>query len=150
VKAASLPGLRTGWIIDADAERRRRAIDARGYFTVSGSPVLEAITVHALRHRDVVLGRSRSVTSRNLATLAAFMENHGDVMSWVRPQGGTIAFPWFADGRNSRAFCSELAGQGVLVVPGDCFGAPKHVRVGLGAEADGFAEAIASCRALDS
>jgi aspartate/methionine/tyrosine aminotransferase len=30
----------------------------------------------------------------------------------------------------------------VLVVPGDCFGAPEHFRVGLAAQANGFQEAL--------
>jgi aspartate/methionine/tyrosine aminotransferase len=29
--------------------------------------------------------------------------------------------------------CLELAGKGVLLAPGDCFGAPEHVRIGFGA-----------------
>jgi aspartate/methionine/tyrosine aminotransferase len=142
-KALSLPGLRTGWIIDADTSRRAQALEARSYFTISGSPVLEAIATHALRHRDAVLARSQRVTSSNLQALGVFMDDHRDVLSWVAPEGGTVAFPWFVDGRNSRPFCTELAENGVLTVPGDCFGAPAHVRVGFGAQADGFEQALA-------
>ncbi len=141
-KALSLPGLRTGWIIDTNAERRSRAIDARGYFTVSGSPVLEAIAAHVLRHRDVVFARLNAVTSANLASLSRCIDEHDELLAWVRPQGGTIAFPWFTDGRNTRAFCTEIASAGVLIVPGDCFGAPEHMRIGFGAQADGFADAL--------
>ncbi len=141
-KALSLPGLRMGWIIDANAERRSRAVDARGYFTVSGSPVLEAIAAHVLRHRDVVFARLNAVASANLASLSTCIDEHDELLAWVRPQGGTIAFPWFTDGRDTRAFCTELASAGVLIVPGDCFGAPEHVRIGFGAQADGFAEAL--------
>ena len=150
-KALSLPGLRTGWIVDADAERRARALDARGYFTVSGSPLLEAIAAHALRHRETVLARSRAVAGRNLTALTTLIERHHDVLHWVPPQGGTIAFPWFVDGRDSRGFCTALAADGVLIVPGECFYAPEHVRIGFGAEADGFAEALSiMSRALEA
>jgi aspartate/methionine/tyrosine aminotransferase len=104
--------------------------------------VLETIATHALRHRDAVLTRSRRVTSANLAALRSFMDEHGDKLEWVPPQGGTVAFPWFKDGRNSRDFCIELAANGVLTVPGECFGAPEHLRIGFGAQAEGFNEAL--------
>jgi aspartate/methionine/tyrosine aminotransferase len=141
-KALSLPGLRTGWIIDMDSKRRARAYDARSYFTISGSPVLEALATHALRHRGAVLARSQRVTNANLAALRTFMHEQCDALSWVPPQGGTVAFPWFKDGRSSRAFCTALAASGVLTVPGDCFGAPEHLRIGFGAQAHGFDEAL--------
>ena len=51
-KALSLPGLRIGWLIDRDARRRERLIDLRSYFTISGSPLTEAIAAHALANRD--------------------------------------------------------------------------------------------------
>lgn len=137
-KALSLPGLRIGWIVDADAERRKRIVNARSYFTVSGSPVNEAIAAHALLNAETLLARLASVASANLARLSDVIENAPDVLAWVRPQGGTVAYPWFVDGRNSRAFCEDLAEAGVLVVPGDCFGAPAHIRIGIGAQAEGF------------
>lgn len=142
-KALSLPGLRIGWIIDADAERRKRIIDARSYFTISGSPVTETIAAHALRHHGALTGRLGEVANRNLAALKAFMAEVSDTLAWVEPAGGTVSFPWFRDGRNSRPFCEALASQGVLVAPGDCFGEPAHMRVGFGAQADGFDEALA-------
>jgi len=141
-KAMSLPGLRTGWIIDSDAKRRASVLEARSYFTISGSPVTEALAAHALRHRDTILARSLRVTAANRAVLVGFMEAHRDALAWVPPQGGTVAFPWFVDGRDSRTYCVQLAEKGVLVVPGDCFGAPAHLRVGFGAEPEGFADAL--------
>jgi aspartate/methionine/tyrosine aminotransferase len=141
-KAMSLAGVRIGWLIDANAERRRRLIDARSYFTISGSPLSEAIATHALRNRAAILARLKDVASANLSILQEAIENAGDVLSWVPPTGGTTCFPWFTDGRDSRAFCERLVHDGVLVVPGDCFGEPNHIRVGYGAESDGFAAAL--------
>jgi aspartate/methionine/tyrosine aminotransferase len=65
-----------------------------------------------------------------------------DVLSWAPPQAGVLAFPWFADGRNSRPFCEHLTSKGVLVVPGDCFGTPDHVRIGFGSQHDGIHGAL--------
>jgi len=142
-KALSLAGLRMGWIIDANAERRSRIIDARSYFTISSSPILEALATHALLHHEVLLARLRAVATANLDALTAHMLDVADIWSWVRPVGGTVAFPWFRDGRDSRPFCEALAAAGVLVAPGDCFAMPEHLRIGFAAQSDRFPEALA-------
>jgi aspartate/methionine/tyrosine aminotransferase len=142
-KALSLAGLRMGWIVDANPERRKKLVDARSYFTISGSPVLEALAIHALAHRDVLLARLQTVAEENLAALSELMERVGDILRWVKPAGGTVAFPWFRDGRDSRPFCEALAARGVLVAPGDCFAMPDHMRVGFAVLKSGrFAEAL--------
>ena len=48
-KALSLSGLRVGWIIDRDAARQRQYADARGYFTISNSPLTEHLAAVARR-----------------------------------------------------------------------------------------------------
>lgn len=141
-KALSLPGLRVGWIIDRDAKRRERLIDLRSYFTVSGSPVTEAIAAHALAHRGALLSRLNAVARANMALLERFMHAHREHIGWVRPAGGTVSFPWLLDGRDARPLCQALARAGVLVVPGDCFGAAEHFRIGVGAQAEGFERAL--------
>jgi aspartate/methionine/tyrosine aminotransferase len=141
-KALSLPGLRIGWLIDRDARRRERLIDLRSYFTISGSPLTEAIATHALANRDSILARLRATAASNLATLTDFMSVHADTFGWVAPAGGTTVFPWLLDGSNARDLCLELARAGVLLAPGDCFDAPSHFRLGFGAQAEGFAQAL--------
>jgi aspartate/methionine/tyrosine aminotransferase len=141
-KALSLSGLRIGWLIDRDAARRERLIDLRSYFTISGSPITEAIAAIALAARHAILERLESVTRRNLELLDEFMHRERNVLAWVRPAGGTIGFPWWVDGRDARPFCETLASAGVLMAPGDCFDAPAHFRVGFGAQAERFRDAL--------
>jgi aspartate/methionine/tyrosine aminotransferase len=147
-KAFSLPGLRTGWIVDLDAARRRRIVDARSYFTISSSPLLETLATHALRQRSDILGRLDRVAGANLANLDSSMSETGDMISWVRPRGGTTCFPWFTDGRDSRPFCEALAKDGVLVAPGDCFGHSSYFRIGFAQQADRFHIASQTIRDL--
>lgn len=142
-KAMSLAGLRIGWLVEADAERRRKIIDARSYFTISSSPILEVLAAHALKNHSAVLGRLEMVATANLAALEETMERVSGTLSWVKPAGGTVCFPWFRDGRDSRPFCEALAAEGVLVAPGDCFDRPDHMRIGFGAQAEGFSQALA-------
>ena len=141
-KALSLAGLRIGWIVDSDPDRRNRIIDARSYFTISNSPLTEAIAAHALRNRAAILDRLTATAAANLAMVQEVIQG-SNILSWVRPTGGTTCFPWFNDGRNSRAFCEQLAAVGVLIVPGDCFDQPAHVRIGFGAQEDDFQTAAA-------
>ncbi|MEP7247074.1 MAG: pyridoxal phosphate-dependent aminotransferase [Gammaproteobacteria bacterium] len=141
-KALSLPGLRTGWLIDRDAKRRKRLINARSYFTISSSPILEALATTALTARGAILSRLDSVARANLALLDGLMHEHRSVLQWVRPVGGTVSFPWFVDGRDSRPFCEALAKAGVLVAPGDCFEAPAHFRLGFGGQESRFQDPL--------
>jgi aspartate/methionine/tyrosine aminotransferase len=141
-KALSLPGLRTGWLIDADAARRARIVDARSYFTISASPLLERLATHALTHSRAILDRLEAVAGANIALLDDLIAGSRGRLAWVRPDGGTTAFPWLSDGRDSRPFCEALASAGVLLAPGDCFGHPAHMRLGFAQQADGFDVAV--------
>jgi aspartate/methionine/tyrosine aminotransferase len=141
-KALSLPGLRIGWLIDRDARRRERFIDLRSYFTISGSPLTEAVAAHALANRAAILARLRSVAAANLALLGDFMSAHRDTFGWVAPAGGTTVFPWLVEGGNARELCTTLASAGVLLAPGDTFDAPEYFRLGFGAQAEGFGDAL--------
>ena len=141
-KALSLPGLRIGWIIDRDPIRRSAITTARSYLSLGGSPVTEAIAVHAMKNRSEILSRAQSVAEQNLSALAQFIGRVSDVLTWAPPEAGVLAFPWFVDGRNSRPFCEHLFSKGVLTVPGDCFEMPDHVRISFGCQQDGIQEAL--------
>jgi aspartate/methionine/tyrosine aminotransferase len=147
-KALSLSGLRVGWLIDRDAHRREQLINVRSYFTICGSPLTEAIATHALIHRGSILARLNEVALANLAALDEFMAHHCTLLQWVRPRGGTMAFPWRTDGGNTRPLCEALARAGVLVVPGDCYGIPDHFRLGFALETEGFSEALKAASAV--
>jgi aspartate/methionine/tyrosine aminotransferase len=142
-KAMSIPGLRIGWIIDRDPPRRAALIEARSYFTISGSPLTEYLGTLALTHAPAVLAQLRAVAVANLALLVGFMARHEEVLEFSPPAGGTTCFPRLRGARDSRPLCEALAKAGVLVAPGDCFDAPAHLRIGFGAQREGYAEALA-------
>jgi aspartate/methionine/tyrosine aminotransferase len=141
-KALSIPGLRIGWLIDRDAHRREALLDMRSYFTISGSPLTEAVGAHALAHAPEIIARLAQVARGNLALLTQFMKEHRGVLDWAPPGGGTTCFPWLRDGRDARPLCEALAKAGVLAAPGDCFEMPPHFRVGFGAMRSGYADAL--------
>lgn len=141
-KAFSLPGVRTGWIIEHDARRRQQYWTARAYFTITNSTTGEILSETAIRKRDVVLGKTQETASRNLKLLDHFMADQREVLSWIPPQGGMTAFPWLRSGENARPFCQAAAERGMLLAPGDCFDAPSHFRLGFAAAGDDFPKAL--------
>lgn len=141
-KALCLSGLRVGWMIERDAARRQRYLNARSYFTVSNTALGERLATLALEHRDAIYARARRVAGASLAQLDQLFSNYGDVLCWVRPCGGMTAFPWLADGSDGREFCHRLMKQGVLIAPGDCFGMSSHFRLGFAASGERFPLAL--------
>ena len=87
-KAMSLAGLRLGWVVDADAGRRKRYFDIRRFFTISTSPLSERLSAIGLRQRQRALTRAQSLGSQNLTVLRAFFDRHPDRFDWVEPRAG--------------------------------------------------------------
>jgi aspartate/methionine/tyrosine aminotransferase len=141
-KAFPLSGVRTGWMIEHDRERLKRYWNARAYFSVTNNTAGEMLAEIAMRHRDIVLGRTQKTASENLRQLDAFMSEHRETIGWIPPRGGMTAFPWLLSGENSRAFCQAAAERGILLAPGDCFEAPSHFRLGFAAISEKFPEAL--------
>jgi aspartate/methionine/tyrosine aminotransferase len=141
-KAFPLAGTRIGWIIERDPKRREQYLTARSYFTACNNTPGEILAEIAIRNHSAVLGRTQETASQNLRQLDRFMGAHGDVLGWIRPQGGMTAFPWFLNGEDTRPFCQAATERGILLAPGDCFDVPSHFRLGFAASADNFARAL--------
>jgi aspartate/methionine/tyrosine aminotransferase len=131
-KAFALSGLRSGWIIEPDQRRRAHYLNAREYFSISNTAVGEFFAEIAVRHRDIVLGRTREVAGANLQLVDRLFDGHADVLDWVRPRGGMTAFPRLVNGGDARSFCQAAVHHGLLLTPGDCFDVPEHFRLGFG------------------
>jgi aspartate/methionine/tyrosine aminotransferase len=137
-KAYPLSGLRLGWMVEPDAERREQYVNARSYFTITNNPGSELLATIAMRNRETILKRTRETVRQNLQLFERFMTEHSDVLGWVRPAGGITAFPWLLSGENARPLCQALVERGVLLAPGDCFDMPAYFRLGFGATAGRF------------
>jgi aspartate/methionine/tyrosine aminotransferase len=135
-KSFALAGLRIGWIATRDAALRRRIATLKDYTTICSSAPSELLALIALRARQRVLARSRRIVAANLALLDRFFAQHADRLAWVRPRGGSVAFPRLcrdeasAIDRFSAALVEE---EGVLLLPGSAFGhGGNHFRIGFG------------------
>src|ERR1700678_1029965 len=141
-KAFPLAGVPPGWMIEHDTKRRELHWNARTIFSISNNTAGEILAEIAMRHRDIVLGKTQETATRNLQQLASFMSEHRETLGWIPPRGGATAFPWLVSGENSRAFCQAAAEQGILLAPGDCWDAPSHFRLGFAAMTGKFPDAL--------
>jgi aspartate/methionine/tyrosine aminotransferase len=141
-KAFSLAGLRVGWMLDRDGKRREEYWNARAHFSISSNFPGELLAEVAVKNRATIFDRVRALCESNLELLRAFFREHEEVFGFVPPVGGMTSFPWLRSGASARPLCEAAAAQGVLLAPGDAFGCPAHFRLGFGACADGFAEAL--------
>jgi aspartate/methionine/tyrosine aminotransferase len=139
-KTYGLPGLRTGWVACRDATLREAIVATKLYTTICSSAPSELLAALALRHRETLAERNRLLVLENLALADAFLAAHPGLLDWVRPNASPIGFPRL-DVPDTQAFCERLAEKGVLLLPGEVYDEPGHVRFGLGRL--GAAEAFA-------
>jgi DNA-binding transcriptional MocR family regulator len=129
-------------MIEHDPRRRELYWNARTIFSISNNTAGEILAEIAMRHRNIVLGKTQEVATQNLRQLAAFMAAHREILGWIPPRGGVTAFPWLVSGENNRPFCQAAAEQGILLAPGDCWDAPSHFRLGFAATSEKFSDAL--------
>jgi aspartate/methionine/tyrosine aminotransferase len=121
-KAYGLPGIRVGWIACKDAEVLRRMERMKHYTSICGAAPSELLAQIALKARDRILARNRSLIVRNLALLEEFFGKHSDLFAWYHPDGGCIGFPRYLGREGVEAFASKLVEQsGVLVLPASVY-----------------------------
>ena len=133
-KSFALAGLRIGWLASRDARLLDAAARFKDYTTICASAPAEILSLIALRAREAVLARSRSIVDANMALLDGFFARRPEQFAWVRPRGGSIGFPELRGGVPINRFTEDLvAAEGVLLAPGSIFGYPgNHFRVGFG------------------
>ncbi|HVT17481.1 MAG TPA: capreomycidine synthase [Thermoanaerobaculia bacterium] len=140
-KAYGLPGLRVGWCLAAPSVLERM-VEVRDYVTLALSPLVEWIAERAIRSGDLLVGPRLAQARRNRDLVAAWVEEQGDRVRWVAPWGGVTAFPRL-DLEDSEPFCRRLGEKhGVMLVPGNCFSSPAHVRLGFGGPTALLAEGL--------
>jgi capreomycidine synthase len=141
-KSYGLPGLRVGWCV-ASPELLAEMVRTRDYVTLNLSPLIELIAERALARGRSLLERRLPQVRRNLQLLRAWAAENAEHVEWVEPEGGVSVFPRFTSAIDVDALCEELVTEkGVFVLPGSCFGEPRHVRLGFGGDGAAFAEGL--------
>lgn len=132
-KSYALAGLRIGWLATRNQAWLDRVARLKDYTTICNSAPSEILALIALRAREHILERSRSIVLANLEHARSFFAAREDAVDWVPPRAGSVAFPRFT-GRDASEVSLRLAEhEGVLLLPGAVFGADAaHFRLGLG------------------
>jgi capreomycidine synthase len=129
-KAFGFPGLRAGWCF-APPELLTEMVRIRDYLTLALSPLNETLAAAVIEHADAIIGPRLAEARQGRETLLAWARENGDVVSLPPPRGGVTAFPKIIGLADVTSLCSDLAERdGVLVVPGRCFGHADRMRIG--------------------
>jgi aspartate/methionine/tyrosine aminotransferase len=142
-KAFGLSGLRLGWFVGPE-ELVEKAWSWKDYTTISNSPLSDFLARLALSHKEAIIARNTAIARANWERLAAWFERWQDLIGYIPPQAGVLAFPWLKKpGLSDVQFCQEAFDkEGVLLVPGEAFGCPGHFRIGFGGDPDAFAQGL--------
>ena len=130
-KAYGLAGLRIGWIV-APREIIAELWQRHEYAAIAAGMLDMALAEIALdpEVRPKLTGRARRLIDRGFGRLQAALDRVPGAFSVVPPEASAMSFVRFDLPVGSREFALRLrAEQGVLVVPGDCFGMDDHIRV---------------------
>jgi len=141
-KAFGLAGLRFGWCA-APADVLAGCVRIRDYMTLHVSPLIELLALRVLENSEKFLEPRLRQARANRNILGTWASSACDHVSLALPAGGVAAFPRLVEITDADEFCEELFRKyGVLVVPGSCFGAPGHIRLGYGGPTDKLVEGL--------
>lgn len=131
-------------MVSSNAELLRPAIETRDYTTIAVGHIDDHVAAYALSKpvRDKIIARSVAITGSNIDLIEAFVKEYRQCLSWIRPNGGCVAFVLVT--RNGvpvddKLFCEDLLKKtGVLLVAaGHTFGTEAeedfkgYLRLGL-------------------
>jgi len=135
-KSFALPGLRMGWLATRAPDLMERWLAFKDYTTICHSAPSEVLALMALRAKEAILSRNLNIIQANLAQAESFFAEYPALFEWLKPGGGSIAFPAWTGPGSVEAFCQAvLDGQGVMIVPGSIFDYAsqfQHFRLGFG------------------
>jgi len=136
-KAYALPGLRLGWLV-GPAATINTSWSYHDYTSITAGILSHRIGAIALSPevRPRILERNRSMLRSNLELTLVWVSSFGDILRFVPPKAGGMAFMHYALEINSTELADWLRTEhSVFVLAGDCYGMDRYFRIGIGAEA---------------
>jgi aspartate/methionine/tyrosine aminotransferase len=101
----------------------------------------------ALRSRDHILARNRSIASDNLSLLLGFFRENDDLFDGYVPEGSCVVFPRYLGAEGAEEFCrAAVEEDGVLLLPPGVYrsrlGPVSEERMRIGFGRRDFAEGL--------
>jgi len=134
-KAYGLSGLRLGWIAGPE-----NIIDEcwqwKDYTSISNSPISDYLAQFAIDNFKQITKRNYKIICKNREILKEWFKEHNMYFDYYLPEAGVLCFPKI---KNIPISSEQLAldlfnCKSLLVVPGECFGIPNHLRIGFGGD----------------
>jgi aspartate/methionine/tyrosine aminotransferase len=142
-KVYGLSGLRCGWVL-AEAALTKKMLLMNDLLGVNNAYLTDQISCIAFQHLPRIAAWSKAVLQENRETAYEMLAGCPHLLL-ERLEVGTVLFPKLVI--PVEAFCQVLRERyETVVTPGRFFGAPDHVRVGLGGEAGIVREGYARVR----
>ena len=134
-KAYGLSGLRLGWIAGPESIIQQ-CWSYKDYTSISNSPISDYLAQFSLDNFNQISKRNHSIIIRNRETLKKWFEEHGNYFNYYLPEAGVLCFPGLKNiPISSKELALELFNKkSLLVVPGECFSIPNHLRIGFGGD----------------
>lgn len=122
---------RLGWIsapVDVIEEARRLKWLVAPTFALPNTAMARQLVPLMPGLRD----RARAIAGRGMEAVGEWVDSRDDV-SWVPPHAGVICFPRFDGVADTVSLAKRaLDEHGVMTSPGEFFGLPGHLRIGVG------------------
>lgn len=142
-KVFSLAGIRLGWIATHDEDVIKSCLSHRDYNLISLGMIDDKIGSIALRNKNALLNRSKSIVRENLAILDTFVTSNKH-LRYTKPMAGTTALVYYDFDIPSEELCKDLFNKtGVLVTPSDCFEEEKGMRIGYACDKQELKDGLA-------
>ncbi len=133
-KAYGLPGLRIGWVV-GPAEVIEDIWERHDYAAISTTMLSNRLGAIALspQIRPQLIRRGREYIRQGYSTLEDWIAEEQGEFNVVPPQAAAIAFVRYKIEMSSSRLVDQLISrESVFVVPGDCFGVDRHLRISFG------------------
>jgi aspartate/methionine/tyrosine aminotransferase len=144
-KAYGLPGLRIGWLV-APPEFVAESWARHDYTTIGPAGASDHLAAVALASgvREKIVERTRRILNANYPVFEEWLKRFGDTFTWHPPQAGAICLVKYRQRVGALEVVEKIRAQhSVLLVPGEHFGLPQHIRFGYGNELSELQAALA-------
>ena len=141
-KVFGAPGLRFGWIISnvdiVEAVKRQK-----DYGNLYVPYLVEFLAEKIFDHIDNIVQPRLKQAANNRSLVDQWLTDNPFGFSWIKPSGGACGLVKLPAGVDDYQFCVDLLDtQGLLFVPGTCFGCPGYVRLGFGGSTENLQEGL--------
>ena len=137
-KSYSLPGLRMGWLVGPKG-LMDKGWAYHDYTSISTNIISQYMATLIMQpdRRIKVLTRGRKMLRENLAAFENWVDGHSQLFHFIPPRAGGMAFMRYDMDINSTVLSDKLRlEKSVFIIPGDCFGMDRYLRIGIGGEKD--------------